>query len=83
MTAMMLLTFNNMQNYRHDKLLMDDQLVETGLHMLEQVLEGTESDMIHSFHDTCAKLHRECQRKRAEAMVMVDDLDISAYLLSP
>ena len=83
MTAMMLLTFNSMQNYQHDKLLEDDQLVEMGLHMLEQVLEGTESDMIRSFHDTCARLHQECQRKRIEAMVMVNDIDISAYLLSP
>ena len=83
MTAMMMLTFNNMQNDHHDKLLLDDQLVDTGLRILEQILEDTQSDIIRSFHDTCLKMHRECRQKRAERLGTVNDLDISAYLVSP
>jgi len=83
MTAMMLLTFNGLQRPQHDKLFSDNQLVDTGLRILEQVLVETKSEVVRSFRDICTELHQDCQRKHAEATVMASDLDLSVYLVNP
>ncbi|KAJ4292762.1 hypothetical protein N0V90_009425 [Kalmusia sp. IMI 367209] len=82
MTAMMLLTFNGMQRPQHDKLFSDNQLVDNGLRMLDQVLEETHSEVVRSFRDACAKLHWDSRGRRAEATVIAKDLEIPTHLVN-
>jgi hypothetical protein len=82
MTAMLLLTFNSMQRPQHDQVSFDNQLVDRGLQMLDQVAEETQSEIVRSFRKTCAELHRDAQRKGAEASVMentLNTLNLSTY----
>ncbi|KAF2645213.1 hypothetical protein P280DRAFT_486464 [Massarina eburnea CBS 473.64] len=80
MPAMLLLTFNNMHMPQHDQLSLDNQSVETGLKMLNQVAGETQSEIVRSFHKTCAGLYRDAQRKHAETIVIVNSLDLFAYI---
>jgi len=77
MTAMLLLTFNNMHRPQHDQLSLDNELVDTGLQMLGQVAEDTQSEIVRSFRKTCTGLHRDAQQRRAEASVNAKSLDPS------
>lgn len=76
MSAMLLLTFNSMQRPQHDQLFLDNQLVDRGLQMLDKVAEETQSGIVRSFLKTCACLHQNAQRRRAEASVMANSLDL-------
>jgi len=78
MSAMLLLTFNSMQRPQHDQLSLDYQLVERGLKVLDEVAEETQSEIVRSFRQTCAGLHRDVERRRAEANVMADNINLCA-----
>jgi hypothetical protein len=67
MTAMLLLTFNILQRPYHDQAFFDDELVDSGLRMLEKVAEETQSEIVRSFRETCTGLHLDAQQRRAEA----------------
>ena len=67
--------FNGIQRPHHDKLGIDDQLVESGLRMLEEISEETQSELVGSFRDMCVNLYRDCRRIRTEAFVMARELD--------
>jgi hypothetical protein len=77
MTAMLLLTFNSMQNPQHDQVSLDSHLVDTGLQMLDQVAEETQSEVVRSFRETCTHLHRDAQQRRAEASIVANSLHVS------
>ncbi|KAF2648394.1 hypothetical protein K491DRAFT_642581 [Lophiostoma macrostomum CBS 122681] len=81
MTAILLLTFNNMQEPKHDQLSLDYQLVERGLQMLDRVGEENQSEVVRSFHKTCAWLHRDAQRKRSGDTVMESSVDLPAWFV--
>ncbi|KAL5376202.1 hypothetical protein DPSP01_010667 [Paraphaeosphaeria sporulosa] len=80
MTAMMLLTFNGLQNPLGDELLSDDKLVENGLKMLDRMLEETQHEVVRSFRYACGSLHDASKRRRAEASFIASSMDLSAYL---
>jgi hypothetical protein len=77
MTAMLLLTFNSMQRPQHDQLSLDNELVDTGLQMLDQVAEETQSEIVRSFRKTLTGLHRDAQQRRSETSVLANSLDLS------
>jgi hypothetical protein len=81
MTALMLLTFNGLQNPHNEKLSSDNNLVDTGLRMLDRIVEDTQSEVVCSFRDACGTLNQESRRRRAEASVMASSFDLSAYLI--
>lgn len=83
MTAMMLLTFNGMKRPQHFQWSLDYQLVETGLRILEKVLEEAPNEVVRSFYDICTELHRDCQRRSTEFTAVANEIDLSAYLTSP
>ncbi|KAF2442865.1 hypothetical protein P171DRAFT_433247 [Karstenula rhodostoma CBS 690.94] len=83
MTAIMLLTFNCLQNPHSDEISSDDKLVEDGLRMLGRMVEKTQSEVVRSFRHACGNLHRDSQRRRAEVSVMANCLDLSEYLVDP
>ncbi|ORX92702.1 hypothetical protein BCR34DRAFT_250669 [Clohesyomyces aquaticus] len=77
MTAMLLLIFNGMQRPQHNQLSLDNKLVDTGLQMLDQVAEETQSEIVRSFHKTCTGLRQDAQQRCDEASVMANILDLS------
>jgi hypothetical protein len=77
MTAMLLLTFNSMQRPQHDQLSLDNELVDTGLQMLDQITEETQSEKVRSFRKICTGLHWDAQQRRAEASMIANSLDLS------
>ena len=64
MTAMLLLTFNSMQRPQHNQLSLDNQLVDRGLKMLDQVADETQSEIVLNFRKTCAGLHQRSAEMR-------------------
>lgn len=83
MTALMLLTFNALQNPHSDELSSDNKLVETGLEVLDRMIEETQSEVVRSFREACGNLHLDSLRRRAEASAMANSLEFSAYLVDP
>lgn len=75
MTAMMLLTANNMHKLHHDKLFWDKHLVDSGLQMLDKIAEETRSELLLSFHGTCTELLGQAQQMHDQAVVMADNHD--------
>ena len=73
MTAMMLLTANNMQKPQHEKFPWDEQLVDAGLQFLDKMVEETKSEALRSFQDTCAELHQHAQCRRDKAVIMANN----------
>lgn len=75
MTAMMLLTANNMHKLHHDKLFWDKHLVDAGLQVLDRVAEETRSEALQWFHSTCGELLQQAQQMHDQAVVMADNHD--------
>jgi hypothetical protein len=79
MTAMLLLMVNSMQGSQHDKLSLDNELINAGLQSLDKVLEETQSEVVRTFRDAFTKLNGAAQRRHAEATMMANSLDLSIY----
>jgi hypothetical protein len=83
MTALMLLTFNGLQNPHNDSLSSDNNLVDSGLRRLDRIVEETQSEVVSSFRDACATLSQASRQRRAEASAVSNSFDLSAYLVDP
>jgi hypothetical protein len=83
MSAMMLLTANSMQNPQHDKLSLDNRLVEAGLQTIDKIVEETQSNVVRSFRDTFTKLDQDARRRRIEATAIANNAHLSTLFVSP
>ncbi|KAJ4983981.1 fungal specific transcription factor domain-containing protein [Stagonosporopsis vannaccii] len=68
MTAMVLLTVNNMHRPRHSKLPLDDRLVEAGLEKVSQLASETDSQTLQSFQAGFTEIFQHTQQKSAAAV---------------
>jgi hypothetical protein len=75
MSAMVILTANNMHKVKHDNLSLDSSLVEIGLQTINQVLVETENEKLQSFMTTCTELHQRTQQRCAEVLITNNNLD--------
>jgi hypothetical protein len=66
MASMMLLTVNGMQRSQRNTLSLDDQLIEAGLRVLDNIVEETKSEVVRSFRDMCTELVQDSERRRLE-----------------
>ena len=51
--AMLLLIFNSMQRPQQDQLSLDNQLVDRGLEVLDQIAEETQSEIVRVYNQGC------------------------------
>lgn len=79
MTAMMLLTANNMHKPQYAKLSFDNQLVDAGLQSLDKMVEETQSEALRSFHERCAELHQHAQQRRGPVIMTVNNHDLLSH----
>ena len=79
MTAMVLLTANNMHRPTHGELFLDNYLVEVGLQKIGKMVKETENETLRSFQATCTELHQRTQQRCAEAAIMANNIDPSSY----
>ena len=61
---------NNMHQPKHDDLSLDNYLVQNGLRTMDQLVKGTENEMLQCLQDTLTELHQLTQRERTEPTVM-------------
>lgn len=75
MTAMVLLTANNMHKPKHNDLSLDSKLVETALHKIDTMAKETKSEAVESFQVTCTELHQRTQQRCAELAMMANNVN--------
>lgn len=75
MTAMVVLTANRMRHAQHDKVASDRQLVDSGLQLVNRMVEETKSEALRSFEEMCTELHQHAQRRSHQAITLPDHLD--------
>ncbi|KAJ3546382.1 hypothetical protein NM208_g2025 [Fusarium decemcellulare] len=71
LSAMVLLTVNNLHNVQHDKIQIDSQLVDVALLWLNNVPEEVQSEQVWVLRDVCAEAIRQVRWKHAEAIGLV------------
>lgn len=77
MTSLVLLMANSMHKPKYDDLSLDLYLVETGLQTMDQLVKGTENEMLQCFQVTLNELHQLTQRRRVKPAVMSSSVDSS------
>ena len=53
--AMLLLTFNSMQRPQQDQLSLDNQLVDRGLQVLDQIAEETQGEIVRVYNPSSGR----------------------------
>lgn len=63
MTAMLLVTANNMRRPWHENMFSDTQLLNSGLQVVGKMVEDTGHEGLRSFRDACIELDQEAHRR--------------------
>lgn len=80
MTAMMLLTANNLHRPLHEKMASDSQLVNSGLQTVQVMLDRTDDEALRSFRDKCTELDQEAQRRwRSDISIAANEPDFLSF----
>lgn len=61
---MMLLTVNNLQNVRHDKILLDIELVTSALYWIDRLTEEVSLEPLKRLRGICAEVIRIVDQRR-------------------
>lgn len=68
MTAMLLLTANNMCRPWHENLSSDSQLFNSGLQNVSKMVQDTNHEGLRFFRDACIELDQEAHRRSSRAV---------------